>query len=171
MSFANELPVPAVALIIQDADYAGRPLVANFTESIDGDPGIAVIFTANRSLQISSPDFLYQESFQIDGFGSFTAVVANASGLRPSIGPPLGSGIQISSPVTCKCLAILLLPLVIRNNINPRQLHPCINCAIPTPDPVSRFRPTHVPYQDCRVRSRSNAFQYGEPFIAPKNVS
>jgi len=108
--FVNEVPVPAVALIIQHTDYTGRELMVNYTQTESGRLADAAIFTANRSFLIDGPGILYQESFNFDGVGTFTALVANASGLRQSVEVPLGSGIQVSLAVTYNSSRISTVP-------------------------------------------------------------
>lgn len=110
VDFLNEVPVPAVAIMVMHIDIGGTQMPISYSNSSGDRLADAILFDGFRGYPILEPRNVYEENFQLP-VGNFTAVVVNASTARRSLDSPLGSSISISVNITCEYINTILLQL------------------------------------------------------------
>lgn len=105
VEFLDQVPVPAIAFVLQHTDGSGRPLPINYT-FIDGMSATSVTYTGfDVQSTTDTPGGVYQELIEQHQYGSFTAIVANNSALSSESSSPMGTGIAVTVYLTCESLS------------------------------------------------------------------
>ena len=102
VEFLDQVPVPAIAFVVQHTDRSGRELPINYT-LIDGISATSVTYTEfDVQSTTDTPGGVYYETIQQHQYGSFTAIVANNSALSSEVASPMGTGISVTVFLTCR---------------------------------------------------------------------
>ncbi|KAJ9612568.1 hypothetical protein H2200_004165 [Cladophialophora chaetospira] len=100
VEFVTEVPVPAIAFVIQHNNINGMPLPVNYTYLSNGQLATSFTYTSfDVHNGVDAPGGVYQELIELP-WGNFTAIVANSSAIQPVLTSPLGSGIAVGLGLT-----------------------------------------------------------------------
>lgn len=104
VEFLEQVPVPAIAFVLQHTDGSGRVLPINYT-FIEGMSAHSVTYTGfDVQSTTDTPGGVYQELIEQQRYGSLTAIVANNSALSSEFSSPMGTGIVVTVYLTCESL-------------------------------------------------------------------